>query len=283
MKPKQFVQTLARSKSRGLAVVVILVVFQVTLLAQTTVDVIYLKNGSVIRGTIIEQIVGETVKIQTRDGSIFSYKMDEMLRISKENSTPSASSQDASKADLYIAGGLALPSGPEDFRDNWNLGLNLGGGIGFSLSSAVSIAFSGEYAFFPIDETEMLKKAGASGTGVSVTIDGGTLSILTLAGNVKLLLIPTPGSTAPYFVAGAGFFSLSASDARISASYLGSSSSVTVKFDNESAFYASVGAGMDIPMNEKTSVFFEGRYSIGFTKGENTSYIPIKAGIRIGF
>ena len=35
-----------------------------------TQDVLYLKNGSVVKGTIMSW-TGETVKIQTRDGSVF--------------------------------------------------------------------------------------------------------------------------------------------------------------------------------------------------------------------
>lgn len=35
------------------------------------VDVVYLKNGSIIRGMIIEQIPNVSLKIQTKDGSIF--------------------------------------------------------------------------------------------------------------------------------------------------------------------------------------------------------------------
>ena len=49
-------------------------------------DVVYLKNGAVIRGEIIEQVPGESLKIQTRDGSIFVYKMEEVSKISKESS-----------------------------------------------------------------------------------------------------------------------------------------------------------------------------------------------------
>jgi hypothetical protein len=48
------------------------------------VDVVYLKNGSVIRGLIMEQIPNETLKIQTADGSLFVYKMEEVVKITKE-------------------------------------------------------------------------------------------------------------------------------------------------------------------------------------------------------
>ncbi len=47
-------------------------------------DVVYLKNGSIIHGMIIEQVPGQSLKIQTRDRNIFVYKMDEVQKIAKE-------------------------------------------------------------------------------------------------------------------------------------------------------------------------------------------------------
>ena len=54
------------------------------MLAQDMKDVFYLKNGSIIKGWVIEQIPTESLKIQTSDGSLFVYKMDEVQRITKE-------------------------------------------------------------------------------------------------------------------------------------------------------------------------------------------------------
>ncbi len=47
-------------------------------------EVVYLKNGSIIRGTIMEQVPGVSLKIQTADGSVFVYSMDEVEKITKE-------------------------------------------------------------------------------------------------------------------------------------------------------------------------------------------------------
>jgi hypothetical protein len=52
--------------------------------AQSYEDVVYLHNGSVIRGLIIEQVPNESVKIQTYDGNIFVYKMSEIQKMAKE-------------------------------------------------------------------------------------------------------------------------------------------------------------------------------------------------------
>ena len=47
-------------------------------------DVVYLKNGSIIRGTIIEQVPNKSIKIETADRSVFVYQMDEIEKLTKE-------------------------------------------------------------------------------------------------------------------------------------------------------------------------------------------------------
>ena len=47
-------------------------------------DVVHLKNGSIVRGIIIEQTPSVSLKIQTRDGNVFVYTMDEIAKMSKE-------------------------------------------------------------------------------------------------------------------------------------------------------------------------------------------------------
>ena len=47
-------------------------------------DVIYFIDGRIIRGTIIEQILQESIKIQMTDGFVQVYTMDRIARITKE-------------------------------------------------------------------------------------------------------------------------------------------------------------------------------------------------------
>ncbi len=47
-------------------------------------EVIYFKNGSSIKGVILEIIPNELVKIETKDKNIFVFKMTEILKITKE-------------------------------------------------------------------------------------------------------------------------------------------------------------------------------------------------------
>ena len=52
--------------------------------AQGIEEVVYLKNGSVVRGIIVEQIPNETLRIRTQGGSEFVFQMSEVLKITKE-------------------------------------------------------------------------------------------------------------------------------------------------------------------------------------------------------
>ena len=47
-------------------------------------DVIYLKNGSIIRGVIIEQVPNKSIKIETADRSVFVYQMNEIEKLTRE-------------------------------------------------------------------------------------------------------------------------------------------------------------------------------------------------------
>lgn len=58
------------------------------LFAQTKKETVYLRNGGIIKGEILEQIPDSVVKIKTADGSIFVYKMSEIEKITKEAVNP---------------------------------------------------------------------------------------------------------------------------------------------------------------------------------------------------
>ena len=64
------------------AIIVFIAVCKIS--AQIPQEIVYLKNGSVIRGIVLEQIPNQSVKVQTKDGSIFVYKVEEIEKISKD-------------------------------------------------------------------------------------------------------------------------------------------------------------------------------------------------------
>jgi hypothetical protein len=71
---------------RGRKIVVLILFFFATVaLAQSNmIDVVYLKNGSIIRGMITEQVPNQSIKIQTKDNNVFFFKLEEVDKITKE-------------------------------------------------------------------------------------------------------------------------------------------------------------------------------------------------------
>lgn len=165
-------------------------------------DVVYLKNGSVVRGTIIEQVPGVSLKIQTNDGNIFVYNIEDVEKMTKEQSkaatrqvstyglgatvSPYANSNGAgstnstamSERSPFVAGLLSwiVPGAGQFYngqrRKGWsNLGLHLGSsiimGIGTGLmSSSYSYDYyDGDYNY---DESQYT-------TGVTFMIVGGVI------------------------------------------------------------------------------------------------------------
>ena len=47
------------------------------------VEVVHLKNGSVIKGEVVQMTPNKTIKIETADGSIFVYELNEVEKMTK--------------------------------------------------------------------------------------------------------------------------------------------------------------------------------------------------------
>ncbi len=137
---------------KSLFIVVMLFVAMVAQ-AQQLQEVVYLKNGSIIRGVIIEQVPNESLKIQTSDGSIFAYSMDEVERITKEQPlaqkattiTSYSSENYSSKSNLSsMAEAYGIWSGYRGFVD---LGYSVG--VGDYGESRVELTTSHGYQIIP--------------------------------------------------------------------------------------------------------------------------------------
>ena len=78
-----------------------------------TIDVVHLKNGSIIRGMVIETIPNETIKIRTSDGSIFVYSFDDVEKITKETElkNPDIAMLIQMTTGLFLSGGGQIYNG----------------------------------------------------------------------------------------------------------------------------------------------------------------------------
>lgn len=113
-------------------------------------DVVYLKNGSIIRGMITEQIPNESLKIETADRSLFVYQMDEIQKITKE---PIKNKQhNIVNAEDYwsLSIGASIPTG--DFADDDDAGAGVGLNIGLKYlyplnQNGLGLYFSTDFNF----------------------------------------------------------------------------------------------------------------------------------------
>jgi hypothetical protein len=130
-----------------------------SLSAQNNVrDVIYLKNGSIIKGSLVEILPGISVKIQTTDGSIYVYTMTEIQKIEKESiSTPqpviSSSAlpeqgiKEIVKPKISIYGGVAIPMGDfsEEKEMSWKGKTGYTFGIQYASGEEIGFLINGSY------------------------------------------------------------------------------------------------------------------------------------------
>ena len=103
-------------------------------------DVVYLKNGGIVRGTVIEQVTGKSLKIVRFDGKEFRYKMKEIDKISKETVTRMHAI--GKKKNPMVALGLSFPmiGAGQFYNGQYAKGaIQLGAtivGLGFTLSAS---------------------------------------------------------------------------------------------------------------------------------------------------
>lgn len=126
-----------------------------SLSAQRTNETVYLKNGSVIHGEIVEQVPGKSLTIKTRDGNTFVYDVNEVERITKERAEERHGHRGL---DFSVEGGLLANKGGASgygaieagkrFNEYfyWGLGAGVGNGSGDGVAIPVFTTFK---AYFP--------------------------------------------------------------------------------------------------------------------------------------
>lgn len=127
-------------------------------------ETIYLKNGSVIKGDIVEQVPGQTLKIKTADGSMFVYSIDEVERITNEgDSHPDAKGHRG--LDFGVDAGVDVMNGGANipielmlskrFNKNFSLGLGAGVNIPTGGGDATIPIFLDFKGYFPLKSTKL--------------------------------------------------------------------------------------------------------------------------------
>ncbi len=133
-------------------ITLIMLALLIAIVSSTAQNVVNLKNGSIIRGELIEYIPGEKTTIQTQDGNIFVFNDEDVASVIRDESTENATNKIAGYNEKYLA-----PRGYRGFIDitpfdltiqslafslntthgyQFNHNVFVGGGVGFSANYA---------------------------------------------------------------------------------------------------------------------------------------------------
>jgi outer membrane protein W len=191
------------------------------LIAQEQIDVIYLNNGDIAKGIIIENVLDDYVKIGLLDGSIFTFKYSDILLLAKEEATVNnpqypisenieeLTSYDDPLVAIILNGGINMPLKPVSFNKEWNPGFNIGGGVGYVLSDKSEISLIIDYSVFNYNsEIEFWKE---------YNLKGGEIRILTSVLGFKFLPFHDSKNFNPFISIGLGYYMLNQADTEIRA------------------------------------------------------------------
>lgn len=133
-----------------LAIIIVLFT-SITFSQQLYEDVVYLKNGSIIHGIIIEQVPNVSLKIKTHDGNVFVFSFSDLEKTTKEY---------LSQKDFIFQNGIygechvGILTGGSIITDNNNykvsdLILTIGGIGGYRINENMRFGFGFEYNKYP--------------------------------------------------------------------------------------------------------------------------------------
>jgi hypothetical protein len=83
--------------------------------------ILYLKNGSIIRGTIVEVIPNKLVKIKTNDGSLFVFEIEQVLKVTKASDNASSMRHPEQKRNQMQSNGFNNPYTVHKKIASWGL------------------------------------------------------------------------------------------------------------------------------------------------------------------
>jgi opacity protein-like surface antigen len=190
-----------------------------------------------------------------------------------------ASAESQIKPAVYAGGGIGLLSGPTFIKDYWKMGMGFGGGVGFAITPNIEIVGKVFYNQFPLDDDKILQESGAPS---GVTIDGLDFRVIEFGADVKYLFTMAPDSkVGPFLVAGVGASNYKFTDVTVSDPNQ-SISVPTGQYDATDLSFSG-GGGVEFMVSPTIAIWVDARFAYIASEGDAISYIPVRAGVKIGF
>jgi hypothetical protein len=236
--------------------VLLLCFFSIAASAQSYTDVVYLKNGTIVRGIIIEQVPGKTIKVQTADALKIEINYSDIEKISKETSI---TSKDAAitpgTPNNTSAPAVAPKPALKKYFFTAGAGFFSGDGIGYTGRISVGLRLGKNFdlqAFYQLSEADRGLTRGARQEKYN------RLSMQNY-GIKGSFTIPTTSSVHPYFSIGTGYSRtpFTTSGRAFNEEYGGSGAG----YGYYNSFFINPAFGLSVPIGKNNSLFTEVNYN----------------------
>ena len=183
---------------RSILLVIGVLFCTMTAMAQSYCDVVYLHNGSVIRGQVVEHTIGGKLRVQTADGSLFVYESDEVRLIEKELVKNSRRPQYNYELNKSVYRGYVELSGTMPTGKYWEPHIDFATGHGAYIHPYIYAGGGIGFSVFPDEEFALIPIYGEvrgilpTNVGVKPYI-GMRLGVSTDFGSVGLYVSPAIG------------------------------------------------------------------------------------------
>jgi opacity protein-like surface antigen len=204
--------------------------------------------------------------------------------------------QKRSGFEVFLSSGFAIPSSPMPFANYWKMQYGGGGGVGYTLSSSITILGSAEYYKFQLNRDGISKSFDTKYMSdiwifndVSLNPSADPSSVFTASINLQLTPSGNSKTLSPYLLLGAGVMSVTLSEISLpTTSVLALDSSIVsmtamrrITGGKETAAFFQCGMGIEAHLTSLVTMFAEARFVRGLSKGLGTAYIPLTAGVKI--
>jgi hypothetical protein len=201
---------------------------------------------------------------------------------------------------FYVNTGFAKAAAPQFMRDSYIQGFNVGVMYGMRLTPKFEIQGSVNLNNFGFDkagfretltpEIDAYKKQYNPLDDPDLSIDGSASYVWNLYANLKWILPPEKegGKLDVYLFLGGGLFGITKGEITAEDAYLEKGGILllpdgkrVIPAETETVLGTGFGLGLDILLEEHTNFYVEVGASVGFTKGDPTTFIPLKFGVSI--
>jgi hypothetical protein len=193
----------------------------------------------------------------------------------------------ASGQDLlaYVHAGWALPADPPEFTELWHAAPSFGGGIGLRTDVRWELVGSIQVQTFAADEAahrrDLLLSSPDGRTFAIESMDGRDARIVTILGELRYRFAARPARASPFLGFGAGYFDLSLAPATF-VPQGGGGTVVPFPEESDGGFAAAIGGGVGLRMSPRLALVIDVLYTIAFTEGVSTQFLPLRIGIATG-